>query len=76
MVGSSLCGCDRLAVVVLSGCVCLVAACTMKQNQYSIWLFGGKEGAIQWACGRELRASWETVQLDLLVYGNDLPSTS
>ena len=26
---------------------------TMKLNQYSIWLFGGKEGAIQWACGRE-----------------------
>ena len=58
MVGSSLGGYDHLAVVVLSGCVCLVAACTMKLNLYSIWLFGGNESAIQWACGREIMISY------------------
>ena len=53
--GSSLGGCDRLVVVVVSGCVCLVAACTMKLNQYStdFGYLGEKEGAIQCACGRE-----------------------
>ena len=42
VVGSSLGGCDRLVVVVVSGCVCLVAACTMKLNQYSILVIWGK----------------------------------
>ena len=41
MCGSSLGGCDRL-VVVVSGCVCLVAACTMKLNQYSILVIWGE----------------------------------
>ena len=54
MVGSSLGGCDHLVVVVVSGCVCLMAACTMKLNQDTLsWLFGGKGDAIQGACGRE-----------------------
>ena len=39
---ASLDGCDRLVVVVLSGCVCLVAACTMKLNQYSILVIWGE----------------------------------
>ena len=42
LVGSSLGGCDRLIVVVVSGCVCLVAACTMKLNQYSILVIWGE----------------------------------
>ena len=42
MVGSSLGGCDRLVVVVVSGCVCLVAACTIKLNQYSILVIWGE----------------------------------
>ena len=42
LVGSSLGGCDRLVVVVVSGCVCLVAACTMKLNQYSILVIWGE----------------------------------
>ena len=42
VVGSSLGGCDHLVVVVVSGCVCLVAACTMKLNQYSILVIWGK----------------------------------
>ena len=32
VVGSSLGGCDRLVVVVVSGCVCLVAACVWWQR--------------------------------------------
>ena len=54
VVGSSLGGCDRL-VVVLSGCVYLVAACTMKLNQYSILVIWG-EGRCYTVC------MWEGVE--------------
>ena len=40
MVGSSLGGCDHPVVVVVSGCVCLVVACTKKLNQYYL---GGRK---------------------------------
>ena len=58
VVGSSLGGCDRL-VVVVSGCVYLVAACTMKLNQYSILVIWG-EGRCYTVC------MWEGVRVSAI----------